>query len=181
VSIKAVQDPRLAGGAYAPSARRRLAWSLGRWEDLVIAVEYDDLLLAFEFVSSSPPMENSAYVSLDTGKIYWISSLNPIEDDAPDDLEESDRYLAVPHKNDLDLGQDLVFRFVAQELPNDYERVRGFFRHKGAYGRFKQLLESEGILEKWYKFENASMDMALREWCVQNDVQLHERNDKPAA
>jgi len=83
----------------------------------MVAVEYEDLLLAFEFVSSSPPMENSAYVSLDTGQIYWVSSLNPIEDDAPDDLEESDRYIAIPHKNDLDLGQDLVFRFVAQELP----------------------------------------------------------------
>ncbi len=146
----------------------------------MVAVEYEDLLLAFEFVSSSPPIENSAYVSLDTGKIYWASSLTPIEDDAPDDLEESDRYIAIPHKNDLDLGQDLVFRFVAQELPNDYERVRGFFRHKGAYARFKQLLVSQGILEKWYKFENASMETALREWCVQNDVQLHERNDKPA-
>ena len=91
----------------------------------MVAVEYEDLLLALEFVSSSPPTENSAYVSLDTGKIYWASSLNPIEDDAPDDLEESDRYIAVPHKNDLDLGQDLAFRFVAQELPDDYERVRG--------------------------------------------------------
>jgi hypothetical protein len=98
----------------------------------VVAVEYEDLLLAYEFVSSSPPLENSAYVALDTGKIYWASSLTPIEDDAPDDLEESDRYIAVPHKNELDLGQDLVFRFVAQELPNDYERVRSFFRHKGA-------------------------------------------------
>ena len=145
----------------------------------MVAVEYEDLLLAFEFVSSSPPMENSAYVSLDTGRIYWTSSLNPIEDDAPDDLEESDRNIAVPHKNDLDLGQDLVFRFVEQELPNDYERVRGFFRHKSAYARFKQLLESQEILEKWYKFENASMEMALREWCVQNDVQLRERNNKP--
>ena len=40
-------------------------------------------------------MENNAYISLDTGEIYWTSELNPVEEDVPDDLETSDRYLAI--------------------------------------------------------------------------------------
>jgi hypothetical protein len=37
------------------------------------AVKHDDLSLAFDFVSYAAPTEHDAYVSLDTGKIYWTS------------------------------------------------------------------------------------------------------------
>jgi hypothetical protein len=119
----------------------------------VVTIAYDDLSLAFDFVSSASPMEHNAYICLDTGNIYWTSQLAPMDEDVPDDLESSDRYIAIPHKNDLDLGRALTLRFVAEELPERYERTRDFFRSRGAYARFKQLLESEGILEKWYRFE----------------------------
>jgi len=147
----------------------------------VVAVKYDALSLAFEFVSSGAPMEHNAYVSLDTGEVYWTSDLNPIEDEVPADLETSDRYLAIPHKSDLDLGRKLALRFVARELPDCYEQAEGFFRRKGAYARFKQLLESEGVLEKWYRFEEESVERALRDWCAENDIQLVEEDDGSSA
>jgi hypothetical protein len=146
----------------------------------VVSVRYDDVLLAFEFVSSAPSMENNAYISRDTGEIHWTSELNPIDEDVPDDLETSDRYIAVPHKNDLDLGRDLALRFAAQELPEYYERVQDFFRRKGAYARFKQLLELDGLLEQWYKFEARSVETALREWCAENNIDLHDSSDETA-
>ena len=65
----------------------------------MVAVKYDDLSAAFDFVSFGAPMEHSAYISLETGAIYWMSELNPLEEEVPDDLETSDRYIAVPHKN----------------------------------------------------------------------------------
>ncbi len=34
-------------------------------------------------------------------------------------------------------------------LPDDHERVRQFFRRKGAYSRYKDLLDKRGLLEKW--------------------------------
>ena len=58
----------------------------------------------------------------------------------------------IPHKNDLDLGQALVFEFAASHLPDEYDRVRDIFRRRGAYGRFKDLLDSKGLLETWYRF-----------------------------
>jgi hypothetical protein len=48
---------------------------------------YDDLSAAFDFVSFAAPMEHQAFISLDTGTIYWISELNPLEEDVPEDLE----------------------------------------------------------------------------------------------
>ena len=147
----------------------------------MVAVKYDDLAMAFEFVSFAPQTENNAYICVDTGAIYWTSEVNPIDEEVPDDLDTSDRYIAVPHKNDLDLGRRLALRFVAQELPDQHERVEGFFRHKGAYARFKDLLEAKQCLEKWYNFEAASTEGALRDWCAENGIQILERADGPSA
>ena len=147
----------------------------------MVTVKYDDLSLAFEFVSAGLPMEHNAYISIDTGQIYWISDLNPTEEEVPDDLETSDRYIAIPHKNDLGLGRSLALRFAEQELPQCYERAKAFFRSRGDYARFKQLLESEGVLEKWYKFEEESVEKALRDWCAENDIQLIEKGDELSA
>jgi len=122
-------------------------------------------------------MEHHAYVSLETGAIYWVSELNPLEEEVPDDLGESDRYLAIPHKNDLDLGSNLALRFAAEELPESYTRVDGFFRHRGAYRRFKEFLTAAGCLDKWYAFEAESTDRALRNWCDENDIQVVESAD----
>ncbi|WP_377730458.1 hypothetical protein [Paraburkholderia caffeinitolerans] len=97
-----------------------------------------------------------------------------MDEDILDDLETSDRYLAIPHKNDLDLGRSLALRFVAQELPACYDQVEGFFRRQGAYARFKDLLEREGILELWYAFEAAAGESALRQWCVENGLEILE-------
>ena len=82
-------------------------------ESEMIRVKYDDLSAAFDFVSFAAPFEHRAFVSLDTGAIHWMSETSPLdEEDLPDDLETSDRYLAIPHKNDLDLGNNLALRFV---------------------------------------------------------------------
>ncbi len=152
-----------------------------RCEDPMVAIRYDDLFLAFEFSSAGLPMEHNAYISIDTGQIHWDSEWNPMEEEVPDDLETSDRYIAVPHKNDLDLGRILALRFVEQVLPERYGQAEAFFRKKGAYARFKRLLESEGVLEKWYKFETEAVDKALRGWCAENDIQLVGNGDEPSA
>lgn len=147
----------------------------------MVTVTYEEISSAFEFVGSAAPMEHSAYISLDTGKIYWASELAPMDEELPDDLDTSDRYLAVPHKTELDLGKDLAFRFAAEVLPGSCERVAGIFRRKGAYGRFKQLLQDNGVLEKWYQFEAAAAEKALRAWCAENDLRIVEGSEPPAA
>ena len=136
------------------------------------AVKYEDLSAAFDFVSFAAPMEHHAYISIDTGTIYWISELNPLDEEVPEDLETSDRYIPIPHKNDLDLGSDLALRFAEAELPDRYNSVAQLFRHRGAYARFKELLASEGSLDKWYAFEAESTERALRDWCTANAISV---------
>ena len=146
----------------------------------MVVVKCEDLSAAFDFVSFAAPMEHQAYISIDTGTIYWISELSPLEEEVPEDLETSDRYIAIPHKNDFDLGSDLALRFAAAELPDRYSMVAQFFRHRGGYARFKELLASEGKLDGWYAFEAESTERALRDWCTANDIGIIG-NDKGSA
>jgi hypothetical protein len=144
-----------------------------------VVVNRDDLELAFEFVSFGAPSENTATISIATGKIRWHSVSFDVEDgDEPDDAEDAGGHITVPHKNDLDLGSRLVFRFVSQQMPHDYDTVADFFRQRGAYARFKNLLQRRGMLERWYEFEEHAADEALLAWCEENGIRLV---DEPAA
>lgn len=102
------------------------------------------------------------------------------EEDIPEDLETSDRYIAIPHKNDLDLGSDLALRFSAEQLPGLYNRVEQFFRHRGAYARFKELLAPERCLGRWYAFEAESTARALKNWCSENDINVIDNDEQSA-
>jgi Uncharacterised protein family (UPF0158) len=137
-----------------------------------ITVDPTELREAVEFVSAGDLYDNGAYVSLDTGRIHLVSDIVGEIEEHPDDLETSDRYIAVPDKKELDLGRRLVLSFIREELPDEYETVARFFRRKGAYGRLKELLASRGMLQKWHDYEDRETDAALRDWCEENGIQL---------
>ena len=136
----------------------------------VTTVRFSELLDAFEFVNFGGPIEHSAYIDPYAGKIYCVSSEIEIEDEVPDDLESSDQYIAIPHKNDLDLGRNLALSFVDKAVPAEYETVAGYFRKRGAYRRFKDFLNARDLLERWYAFEASETEKALRTWCTDNDI-----------
>jgi hypothetical protein len=136
-------------------------------------MNYSDIEDAFMFVSMSPPCEHEAYLDKETGETFYISNLGDSEE-LPDDLEENDKYLYIPHKNDLNLGRDLVFDFVSENLPDEFEKVREKFSREGAYARYKDLLESKGRLDAWYEFENKAIEKALRSWSKENGIELED-------
>lgn len=136
------------------------------------SINFNELRNAFEFVSSGPSSQQNAYICMDTGVIYWTSTIVDLEEDIPDDLETSDRYIPVPHKNDLKLGQSLALSFISEEIPHDYNFVASLFRKRGAYRRFKELLQSEGKLEKWLAFEANASNEALLDWCKENNIDV---------
>jgi hypothetical protein len=136
-----------------------------------VLVSFDDLLAAHEWVSSGGTLENRAYVSRTTGNIH-LSSEAGIDEELPEDVEDENLYVAVPHKNHLDLGRALALRFVSERLPGSYELAHGYFRKSGAYGRFKSLLERTGQLDAWYEYEASSVERALREWGADHGLQF---------
>jgi hypothetical protein len=139
---------------------------------VMVTVKFSELLDAFEFASFNGPVENRVFIDRETGAFHFISDEIEFDEEVPADIEDSDRYLAVPHKNDLDLGRRLAMSFVEQFLRNDYDAVEAIFHKRGAYGRFKDLLDRHGVLDAWYKFETEATEQALKRWCQDKEIQL---------
>ena len=134
-------------------------------------MKYEDIELLFDYVGSARRFERSAYLNRRTGESYLTSELGD-SDELPDDLDVNDDYLNIPHRNDLDLGRNLVFEFVERRLPSAIDEVHGFFQYAGAYSRFRDLLEQNGLLDDWYKYERDRARVAILEWCAENNIKL---------
>ena len=65
----------------------------------------------------------------------------------------SNKFLQIPDKRELDLGKPLALDLARQFLPGDFDDVLQFFSRRGAYARFKDLLDRRGVLDQWYDFE----------------------------
>jgi hypothetical protein len=137
----------------------------------VMPIAWDEILTAFEFASMGES-DNSAYLCRETGEMLWHSAFGGEFDELPDDIDDAEKYLALPDLRDLDLGKPLVMRFAAEEFADHYDEVAAIFSHSGAYRRFKALLTREGALDKWCAFEAAAKEEALREWCAENGVEV---------
>jgi hypothetical protein len=134
-------------------------------------ISFSDLQLAFEFVSSGSMGENEAYLDRQLGKIYWHSEFGDTDAELPADIDD-EKYIAIPHKVELDLGKPLVLDFAREFLPDDYDEVRHIFSRKGAYRRYKELLARRGTLDRWYDFSNRAEEATLRKWCAENGIDL---------
>jgi len=140
--------------------------------------DFFDIEHAFEFVNMQPPETNSAVLSRTTGRIYYISGFGDSDEDIPDDIEDEEAYVWIPHKHDFDLGTPLVHQFIREQAPHLAEDVYGIFSRKGAYSRFKGLLQHKGLLDSWHKYEEKKTEEALREWCQENNIDLkHPTSD----
>ncbi|RWJ00148.1 hypothetical protein [Mesorhizobium sp.] len=134
-------------------------------------VSFKDILLAFEFVSSGG-MEHQACLCKQSGTFYWHSELAGDLDELPDDIDDSDKYVQIPDKKELDLGKPLVLDFARQFLQDDVGDVQEIFSKRGAYARFKDLLQRRGALDQWYAFEANAQERALRMWCDLNSIEV---------
>jgi hypothetical protein len=139
-------------------------------------VSWTDLILAFEFVSAGNTGEHQAFLCKQTGKLYWQSDSSDELDELPDDIDDGEKYVQIPDKRELDLGKPLVFDFVGQFLPDDFDEVQRIFRRRGAYARFKDLLDRRGTLYQWYGFESKAEESALRRWCDRNSIEVSDEN-----
>lgn len=137
-----------------------------------MAANYTDIEMAFDFASFGQPFEYEAYLNRQTGETYLYSEYGDNEEELPEDINNETKYIALPHKNDLDLGKRLVLDFTYKYLSDEIDKIESTFRKKGAYSKFKYILETTGNLDKWYAFENDAQEKALRDWCELNDIKI---------
>jgi len=135
-------------------------------------VAWSQILNAFEFVSMSVDFGHAGWVCRETGAIHMHSDWDDELEALPEDIDDAQKYVALPTPRDLDLGRPLVMRFAAERLSDRYEEIAVIFSRKGAYRRFKDFLIRVGALESWDAYEAEAEEKALREWCAENDVDV---------
>lgn len=133
-------------------------------------IKFEDIENAFEYVSMAPMYTNSAFVNRRTGDIFYYSEYAGIEElpegiEDVEDIFEDENFIDIPHKNELDLGKNLAIQFISINLPAEVETAYAFFRKRGAYSKFKNLLEQRNLLDEWYAFETEMQTKALKSWC----------------
>lgn len=137
-------------------------------------VSFKELFDTFELVSMASPLgEYQAFLCRQTGKIYCHSdseAFAEVNDELPDDVEDDEKYIAVPDKRELDLGKPLVLDFAREFLRDDFDEVRYIFSKRGAYQKFKALLVRKHALDQWYDFQTKATEHALRRWCAFNSI-----------
>ncbi len=134
--------------------------------------DFSEIELAFDSVSSQMQSMCTAYLCRKSGRIFYLDDATGVYDKLPDDFEISDEYIEIPHKNELDLGRDLAYDFTGAHAPQLIAEVREAFSRKGAYQRFKTLLARNGLLDDWFKYEQAETEAALKQWCKDNSIEL---------
>lgn len=137
-------------------------------------VDLDELQGAVEWVSGGS-LTNEAHVCRETGHVYWVPDeleTGDLGEDAPDDIDDSGKYVLVPNSHELDLGSKLAFEFAARYLADQYDEVRVLFRRKGAFGRFKVFLHQQNLLEEWYAFSEEQTRKALENWCESEGLEV---------
>src|SRR5215469_6498212 len=128
-----------------------------------ISVNAEELRTTFEFVSFGAPLEHSAYICVDTGKIYChsVSAGLEKEEDLREDLETSDRYIAVPHKNDLGVAREPHTAEKSSVSRRLRRLTRGYSRAFWP-GRGDQRLKClGGSDDRLWRFTPGSRDAAL--------------------
>ena len=137
-----------------------------------MSIKFNDVLDLFELVNFGSPFEHKGYICITSGKTYFYSEFGDNEEELPDDIDDDEKYLAIPYKNELELGRNLAFDFIQEYLPSENENVSSIFRRKGAYSSFKSLLENAKKIEEWYTFEAKHTEQALREWCSEQNIKI---------
>lgn len=134
------------------------------------AVRLDDLEEALLFLDAGGDTE--AWVCRDTGAVLWHSDDTDELEPLPADIGDAALYVAVPDLHALGLGKPLALEFTRTRLPACYEQVRALFAHRGAYARFKDLLDRHASLDAWYQWETEQTRQALRAWCADHGLAL---------
>lgn len=140
-------------------------------------MKFFDVEECYHFVNFDGGGLNSAYISKSTGKTYFYrddSDWGDTFEELPEDIDDDDDFIAVPTQRDLNLGQAMIWEFVSKEIPGLEQKVREIFSRKGAYRRYRDFLEYNGLVDKWHAFENARVKEVLIEWCEENGISLED-------
>jgi hypothetical protein len=102
-----------------------------------------------------------------TGEFYWQS--DDSEDDERD-LDEEEGWIMLP--NQYDANEYRMMSDFAYTIKNSRKReqLEIALSGKGAFRRFKDTVNREGIAEAWYAFRDKRYLEFARDWCDGEEI-----------
>ena len=122
-------------------------------------VSLKDILGAFEFVCAGDGGEHEAFLCKQSGKLYCHSGLCDDLDILPDDIGDSEKFLQIPDKRELDLGKPLALDFPARRL----RRRSTIFQQKGRLRQIQGSIGSKGRARSMVRFRGESRGMSTED------------------
>jgi hypothetical protein len=135
--------------------------------------------------------EITAYLNRENGKIEVVPDepTDAIEDG--EEQEDANEFLAtggeeacivreiiqgknwipLPSKFDIHDYQIMEDFCLSQKDPTQRDRLLNAIQGRGAFARFKGIVQQLGLLEKWYEFKKTEYSEIAKQWCEQNGVE----------
>jgi uncharacterized protein YdhG (YjbR/CyaY superfamily) len=119
--------------------------------------------------------EAEAFYNELTGEFYYY---NQYFTDDERDLDEEEGWLRLPNQRDADeYGMMSDFADTISK-PRVRERLEIALTGKGAFRRFKDAVNREGVAEAWYAFRDRRYLEFARDWCDEEEVP-YDKNELP--
>ena len=107
-----------------------------------------------------------------TGETEWFGEETGNPNDLElDDIEEDENFVALPSKwdiNEYEMMEDFMNVQENKEIQNQiFHAIKG----RGAFRNFRAVVESNGLLEEWYKFKDSVYEQIVKNWCEKNGLE----------
>ena len=119
-------------------------------------------------------MGTSCYFNTKTNEILWYWDFNKEESTYTEEDEFNDDIISMFNfysKNDYDIMQDFIYHISNDSLRNElFNATRG----KGAFYRFREIIDYRNITNDWYKFQDDEYKKISEEWCTDNKIEYEK-------
>lgn len=129
----------------------------------------------------------TAYLDTQTGEVEWFSDYNSEYLGNNEDFKAwwneeyegpDDRFVRMPRRweiNDYHIMEDFIESLPDEKAADSLARA---IEGRGAFGRFRAVVDSLGKLDEWYAFKHDAYVQITREWCEENEVKYKEETKK---
>ncbi|MDE8669946.1 UPF0158 family protein [Pseudarthrobacter sp. H3Y2-7] len=185
----ALEQGRQETGPVALSVINRLTWRGGPGdqvlaEDLLAGLRREpltgrlvpvDLEMLSMVLEGDPGLSTGGFLDLRTGQVYDEAATDPMmvgEDAAIDVEEEPGRWLRFNRAGSRDGWRDMEAFAERQHDEALRERLERAIGGKGAFSRFRDLVDSENLTEQWYAFSTDRQMGRAREFLADNGIRV---------
>ena len=154
---------------------------------MTVPVKLQDILEGLEFLTD----EGTSYLNTTPGEVVYVTTeeLRAAENEEPLDdfpewqhdairiageIVETDHYLLLPDRfeiNEYQIMERFCLSVDDDDLRNDLcDAIRG----RGAFRRFKDLIQAYGMAEAWYRYRDAALREIAMSWCEAHGIAYME-------